>query len=153
MNDFAKIIRSGVVCLNLADQEGEAIVSALVHEAVVRGCLDAAHEEEAVQAIMRREWSASTAMPGGIALPHGRVDFVTSVICMIGIHPTGVLFGAPNNERTHIFLQLLVPASAGAQHIQFLARISREMLKPDIYDRLLQATTAEEVLAALTLPD
>jgi PTS system fructose-specific IIC component len=149
MNDFSQIIRSGIICLNLTEQDGEAIVSRLVHAAVEKKCLEAQHEDAAVQAIMRREWSASTAMPGGIALPHGRVDFVSSVICMIGIHPTGALFGAPDNERTHIFLQLLVPASAGAQHIQFLAKISRKLLVPATFDRLLRAATPEDVFSAL----
>jgi PTS system nitrogen regulatory IIA component len=67
---------------------------------------------------MKRELSASTAMPDGIALPHGRTDTVSDIVCMIGIHPRGVVdFGAPDNAPTHIFVLLLVPATVGCNHI------------------------------------
>jgi len=147
---YTQILDESIVCLDLAETSAETVIAHLVQQAIDQGKLDSAFKAEAVHAILRREGSASTAMPGGIALPHGRVDFVTDVICMIGIHHAGIDFSAPDNAVTHIFVQLLVPATAGTAHIHFLANISKPLLMPEAVEKLLQAKTREEVFQQLT---
>jgi PTS system nitrogen regulatory IIA component len=116
---------------------------------VTQGLLAAAHKDEAITAVMKREMSASTAMPDGIALPHGRTDCVADIVCMIGIHPAGVDFGAPDNQPTHIFVLLLVPATVGCNHIHFLANLSRRLLEQSVRQELLSATSREQVLNSI----
>lgn len=147
---YTQILDESVVCLDLAATSAEAVIAHLVQQAIDQGKLDNAYKADAVQAILRRECSASTAMPGGIALPHGRVDFISDMICMIGIHHTGVDSNSPDNATTHIFVQLLVPATAGTAHIHFLANISKPLLMPEAVEKLLLAKTREEVFQQLT---
>ncbi len=147
---YTQILDESVVCLDLNATSPEAVIAYLVQQAIDQGKLDPAYKTDAVQAILRREGSASTAMPGGIALPHGRVDFISDMICMIGIHHAGINFNAPDNAATHIFVQLLVPATAGTAHIHFLANVSKPLLMPEAVEKLLQAKTREEVFQQLT---
>lgn len=146
---FDDIIRRSLVCPNLSGSEGYQVVTTLIERAVDEGILPQKHLDEAITAILRREQSASTALPDGIALPHGRTDCVKELVCMIGIHPDGVDFGAPDGLPTYIFVQLLVPATVGCNHIHFLANLSRRLLEQSVREALLRATSREQVLAAI----
>jgi len=149
MANFDEVIQRSLVCLDMAESDGHSVVIALIEKAVEQGLLPLAHKDEAIKAIMKREMSASTAMPDGIALPHGRTDCVTDIVCMIGIHPRGVDFGAPDNLPTHIFVLLLVPATVGCNHIHFLANLSRRLMEQSVRNALLSASAREQVLQTI----
>ncbi len=149
MASYAEIISGSLVTLNMTQGSGEQIIVDLITRAVERGFLAPEMHVDAVQAVLRREMSASTALADGVALPHGRLDTITRIISMIGIHPTGVEFGAPDGKPVQIFVLLLVPATVGCNHIHFLANISRRLLEGSIRRALLAATTTEQVLETL----
>ncbi|MDD4101000.1 MAG: PTS sugar transporter subunit IIA [Kiritimatiellae bacterium] len=149
MSVFDEVISNSLVRLGLTDPDGEQVVKALIDAAVDEGLLPNEHKDEAVQAVLKREHSASTALPEGIALPHGRTECVDDIVCMIGIHPQGVAFGAPDGLPTRIFVLLLVPAKIGCRHIHFLANLSRRLMERTVCDSILEAKTREAVLQAV----
>ena len=149
MATFDEVILKSLVCLDMDEADGYRVVITLIERAVGQGLLPAVHKDEAIKAVMKREMSASTAMPDGIALPHGRTDCVTDLVCLIGIHPRGVDFGAPDNLPTHIFVLLLVPATVGCNHIHFLANLSRRLLEQSVRNALLCASSREQVLQTI----
>ena len=149
MATFDEVILKSLVCLDMAETDGYRVVITLIERAVEQGLLPPVHKDEAIKAVMKREMSASTAMPDGIALPHGRTDCVTDLVCLIGIHPRGVDFGAPDNLPTHIFVLLLVPATVGCNHIHFLANLSRRLLEQSVRNALLRASSREQVLQTI----
>jgi len=149
MASFEEIIEKSLVCLNLTDSEGSLVIKTLIDQAVQEGLLAAEHRDAAVKAVINRELSASTALPDGIALPHGRVECVQDIVCMLGIHPQGIAFGAPDNRVTHVFVLLLVPATVACNHIHFLARLSRRLMEASVRNDLLAAQSREEVLRTI----
>ena len=149
MASFEEIIEKSLVCLNLTDNEGALVIKTLIDQAVQEGLLAAEHRDAAVKAVINRELSASTALPDGIALPHGRVECVQDIVCMLGIHPQGIAFGAPDNRVTHVFVLLLVPATVACNHIHFLARLSRRLMEASVRNDLLAAQSREEVLRTI----
>ncbi len=149
MAKFDDVIQNSVVCLNMSESSGHEVVTSLIEAAVRQGALTGAHMEEAITAILKREQSASTAMPEGIALPHGRIESIQELVCMIGVHPAGVEFGAPDGQLTRIFVQLLVPAAVGCNHIHFLANLSRRLLEQSTRNVLLAAGSREQVVQAI----
>ncbi len=149
MANFDEVILKSLICLNMAEKDGYQVVTTLIEMAVKQGLLLPAHLDEAIRAVLKREMSASTAMPDGIALPHGRTDCVTDIVCMIGIHSEGVDFGAPDSKPTHIFILLLVPATVGCNHIHFLANLSRRLLEPSVRHALMEAPTRKHVEEAI----
>jgi PTS system nitrogen regulatory IIA component len=146
---FKEIIGHSTVCLNLDETDGPQVVARLIQAAVDEGRLPAERRDEVVQTVLKRERGASTAMPDGIALPHGRTDCVRDILCVIGIHPRGIEFGAPDLEPTHIFVLLLVPLTVGCNHISFLANLSRRLMEQSVRDNLVRALSREAVLRAL----
>ena len=143
---FSEVILKSVVCLNMSERSGHEAVTTLIEAAVKQGVLEQAHMDDAIKAVLKREQSASTAMPDGIALPHGRIDSIKELVCMIGIHPGGVEFGAPDGQLTHIIVQLLVPAMVGCNHIHFLANLSRRLLEQSVRTALLEAASRDQVV-------
>ncbi len=149
MANFDEVILKSLVCLNMDDRDGQHVVTTLIDEAVKQGLLPQAHKEDAIMAVLKRELSASTALPDGIALPHGRTDCVSDIICMIGIHPRGVEFGAPDHLPSQIFVLLLVPATVGCNHIHFLANLSRRLMEQSVRNELLAVSTRDQLLQVL----
>jgi len=149
MASFEEIIKKSLVCLNLTDREGSHVIKTLIDQAVQEGLLAAEHRDAAVKAVINRELSASTALPDGIALPHGRIEFVQDIVCMLGIHPQGIAFGASDNRATHVFVLLLVPATVACNHIHFLARLSRRLMEASVRNDLLAAQSREDVLRTI----
>jgi mannitol/fructose-specific phosphotransferase system IIA component (Ntr-type) len=149
MKSFEEIIRKSLVCLNLAESDGQRLIAVLIEAAVREGVLAAGDRDAVVRAVLNRELSASTALPDGIALPHGRTDCVSDIVCMLGVHPAGIDFGAPDNRPTHVFVLLLVPASTACNHIHFLAKLSRRLMEPSVRNELLAAKTREDVVQTL----
>ena len=148
-SEFCEIVRSSLVCLNREERCGRDLIAGLLMEAAKAGLLEKGDLPKALRAVMNREASASTALPGGIALPHGRVRFSDRLICLIGIHQQGVDFQAPDGGLTHIFVVLLVPLTLGCMHIQFLAHLSKRLLEPSVCHDLLAATERDEVINSL----
>ena len=149
MANFDEIILKSIVCLNMVDVDGNQVITTLIESAVAEGLLPDRHKDEAVKAVLKREMSASTALPDGIALPHGRTDCVNDIICMLGIHPTGIDFGAPDGQPSRIFVLLLVPATVACNHIHFLANLSRRLMEQSVRNELLVASTREQVLQTI----
>ncbi len=146
---FDEVVFKSLVRLGLTDPDGEQVIKKLIEEAVGEGLLPEQHKDDAVQAVLNRENSASTALPDGIALPHGRTECVKDIVCMIGVHPQGVSFGAPDGLPTRIFVLLLVPAKIGCRHIHFLANLSRRLMERTVCDKILAATTRDAILTAI----
>jgi mannitol/fructose-specific phosphotransferase system IIA component (Ntr-type) len=149
MKGFQDIIQESVVCLNLEQKDGLDVIAQLVNQAVLQGVLKPEDEEGVMRAIISREQSAPTAQPDGIAIPHGRVDCISEVVFMLGIHPQGVDFGAPDGLPTRIFALMLAPQSSGAGYIQFLAKLCQRLLDASIRERLLGATSRQSICEAL----
>jgi mannitol/fructose-specific phosphotransferase system IIA component (Ntr-type) len=149
MKGFQEIIQESVVCLNMAEKDGLDVIAQLVSQAVQQGVLKAEDEESVMHAIISREQSAPTAQPEGIAIPHGRISCISEVVFLLGLHPEGVDFGAPDGLPTRIFALMLAPQSSGAGYIQFLAKLCQRLLKGSIREQLLSATSKQSVCEAL----
>jgi PTS system nitrogen regulatory IIA component len=105
---------------------------------------------EALRAVLEREKKMSTGMQSGIAIPHGKTDSVDELVAAFGIKHAGVEFDSLDGLPARIFVMTLCPTTRTGPHIQFLAEISRQLNDPTIRERLLQATSAEEILSILT---
>ena len=104
---------------------------------------------EALRAVLEREKTMSTGMQSGIAIPHGKTDSVDELVAAFGIKHAGVEFDSLDGLPARIFVMTLCPTTRTGPHIQFLAEISRQLNDPMIRERLLQATSAEEILNIL----
>ena len=102
------------------------------------------------EVVREREALQSTAMPGGVALPHpGRRlpnDLGESIVAY-GRTPSPIPFGGPNGQLTDIFFLIL--CREDRLHLQVLARLARMIQRPGFLEQLRACETARETLDAI----
>ncbi len=109
--------------------------------------------QELVRVLTERERLGSTGIGMGIAIPHGKINGIDSLVMGFGLHRKGVDFDTLDRRPAHLFFLLLTPESCTGLHLKALARIAR-MLKDEMFkNKLLQAKTPEEVIAIIQPED
>lgn len=105
---------------------------------------------EFLENLRKREEIASTAMTEGVALvhPENRDEFLCedTFVC-IAKAQTPVFFGEENGGATDLFFVIAGPDSE--LHLRLLARICQLIATTPMLERLREATTPEEMLAAI----
>ncbi len=149
MNTYEMMLEKAIVVNPLKGSDIFGVIAELIDALATQGLLSAEQREEAQQAVVRREMSASTTMTDEIALPHGRTEVVSELICAIGLSPEGFNADAPDGELTRVVVLMLVPTASGAGYTTFLANLSRTLMESDKRDALVKATTRDEMLAVL----
>ena len=110
-------------------------------------------QEEMVRVLLERERLGSTGIGGGIAIPHGKMKSISSLLMGFGRSRQGVDFDAMDGKRTHLFFLLLAPENSTGGHLKMLARISR-LLKNSVFkERLMNAEDWRELYAAIEKED
>ena len=107
------------------------------------------NRDKVLQAVLERENIMSTGIGDGIAIPHGKSDAVVKLTAALGTHKRGVDFEALDGEPAFVFFLLVSPANISGPHIKALARISRLLKNDDFKKSLIEATTADEIVAAI----
>lgn len=93
-----------------------------------------AHALEAgpvLRALARREQAGSTAMGGGLAIPHARIPGIDEPLTLLVRARPGLDFQAPDGEPVTLLLAILVPAKGDPEdHLDLLASISQTFSRP-----------------------
>ncbi|MCX7818981.1 MAG: cation:proton antiporter [Kiritimatiellae bacterium] len=82
---------------------------------------------DARRAVLEREAVMSTGLQHGVALPHGRTDAVTDIVCAVGLSPAGIDFGSLDRQPARIIVLTLAPRSIPAPHVQLLAEFGQRL--------------------------
>ena len=93
-------------------------------------------------ALVEREGRASTALAGGIAIPHPHHPIKNTLgesVVALGIVPNGIPFGAPDGKLTNVFF--LVCCVDDKTHLQVLARLTRLFRREGFLDALRDSTS------------
>lgn len=145
--NLKKALKLETITTELQATTKDGVIENLVDLLVASGKIK--DRVEALRAVLEREKKMSTGMQSGIAIPHGKIDSVEELVAAFGIKHAGVEFDSLDGLPARIFVMTLSPANRTGPHIQFLAEISRQLNDPAVRERLLQATTAEEILNIL----
>ena len=105
-------------------------------------------ERTILDALMQRERLGSTALGGGIAIPHGRFPALKRVMGVFARLAAPVDFDALDHRPVDIVFMLLAPENAGADHLKALARVSRVLRDRALLEKL-RATREPHTLYAL----
>lgn len=103
--------------------------------------------------LLSREHKASTALGGGLALPHVR-SMQPKQFCMIFVRSRdGVEFASPDGEPVHIFFGIAAPSydeKMTNEYLNFYKWIGRIFKEEEqLSERLLQAENEDEIISIL----
>ena len=99
--------------------------------------------------LLEREELGSTAMGGGVAIPHCKLAGIDKVVIAIGTVPAGVDVDAPDEEAVRLFFLVVSPTDNPAEHLQCLAAISKWVRRSENVERLTSVHSSEEICRCL----
>ncbi len=105
------------------------------------------------EVLEEREKIGSTGMEKGVAIPHGRLSELTSLVACFGVSKAGVNFDARDAKPSHFFFALVAPENSAGLHLKALSRLSRLFRSDAMKDSILQAHDAQEIYALISQED
>jgi len=102
-----------------------------------------------IDAVETRERSLSTGLKYGLAVPHGIVDCVTDIIVALGTSAEGIPFESVDESPARLIILLVIPKGSLQQHVRTLAGVSAFGTRPELRERALAATSAQEIMDAI----
>lgn len=142
---IAPLLRPEAVTTNLGSRTKNSTLRELVLLAEQTGLvLDG---RTLLEAVIHREELCSTAMEGGIAIPHPRrplPDAIAGPILAVAKTSQGMVFGAPDGRLTTLFF--LTASQDDRHHLHILARLCRTLHDESFVGRLEAAETPQEMI-------
>jgi PTS system nitrogen regulatory IIA component len=151
MKKINDILDANSVIEELSSQDKKGVLEELVSILVKNGRLS--EQENPVQILLERERLGSTGIGDGIAIPHGKLKEINTIICSFGRSGKGINFQAIDEKPSHLFFLLLAPEDSAGEHLQALARLSRLLKDVRFRKRLIEATSKEEIYRLIVQED
>ena len=112
-----------------------------------------AENAEVAKVLLEREQLGSTGIGDGIAIPHGRLSSIDSIIMGFGSSEQGIEYDAIDNNPVNIFFLLLTPENSTGGHLKVLAQISKLLKNKQFKINLSNAKSTQEVLEIIQEAD
>jgi PTS system nitrogen regulatory IIA component len=104
-------------------------------------------EEEVLDALQDREQLGSTALGGGIALPHAQLRGGGRPVMLFARLARPINFQAADEEPVDLVILLLWPEDCAEGFLPALSEICRSLRDPQVLRRLRLASSPDEVVA------
>jgi PTS system nitrogen regulatory IIA component len=95
--------------------------------------------DEMLKVISEREALGSTAIGGGIAIPHAKIPGLDNLLMLMIRSLNGVPFGSKDNRPVHVLILLLAPDTMVTVYLKALANIARMLKTPGIYQKIMES--------------
>jgi PTS system nitrogen regulatory IIA component len=145
------ILDKEFVIAELGARDKKSVLEELVSIMVEHGRLR--DKEKTVEVLLEGERLGSTGIGDGIAIPHGKLKEIKSIICSFGRTRAGIDFQSIDEKPTYLFFLLLAPEDSASEHLQALARLSRLLKDDRTRKRLLEADSKEDIYRIITEED
>lgn len=105
------------------------------------------------EGIINREKQSTTGIGEGIAIPHAKSSAVRQAAIAFGKSVEGVNYDSLDGESAHLFFMIAAPEGANNTHLEALSRLSTILMKKNVRDALMRATSVDAVLAIIDSHD
>ncbi|THK37433.1 PTS IIA-like nitrogen regulatory protein PtsN [Sinorhizobium garamanticum] len=106
-------------------------------------------ERDIFDVILQRERLGSTGVGNGIAIPHGKLNNLPSIVGIFARLDTPVDFEALDDQPVDLVFLLLAPEGAGADHLKALSRIARVLRDHDMVAKIRASDSASAIYTLL----
>ena len=102
-----------------------------------------------LSALFDREDVATTAIGGGIALPHARLPHLPACLVTIGISHGGIAYDARDGQPVHLVLLLAARIQERVEHLRLMATLAERLRRPGLVQQILSAPDGAVVVQVL----
>jgi PTS system nitrogen regulatory IIA component len=99
--------------------------------------------------LVEREELGSTAIGGGVAIPHCKMDNLEDVVVAVGLSRDGVEFESEDGAPVRLFFLVVSPSDKPAAHLRSLAAISKWVKADRHVERLLELEEPGQIWSLL----
>lgn len=145
------ILTEQTVFPELHGQTKEAVLRELAKN--LAAACPAIEADQLVEVLWERERLGSTAIGDGIAIPHGKLGGLQTVVAAFGRHRAGVDFQSLDGNPTKLFFLLVAPEDSVGQHLKALARVSRLLKDGGFRQRLVAAGSRTDLYSCIREED
>lgn len=140
------VIHESLIELNITSKSKNEIIKHLSRKAGELGYVS--DVRGFLQAVFAREELFSTAIGYGIAIPHGKSSYVQEPFIAFAKSQEAFSWDSKTEQGVRLIFLLGVPEEkANDLHLRILANISRGLMNDAYRERLVQATSAAEIVA------
>ncbi len=150
---ISEFLCNKAVTTDLKGTTKEEIIEELVKLLTTAGVLEKKHKSKVVEILMAREALGSTAIGQGIAIPHGKCEYVNKLVAGLGVSRKGIDFDSLDGEPAYIFFLLIAPIDSAGPHLKALARISRLLKDKYFRDHLKNIKDEKTILDMIAQED
>lgn len=147
---ISQLLNKSSIIANLSARDKKGVIDEL---AAAISKTTTASAKEIATVLMEREQLGSTGIGGGIAIPHGKLGAVGSILVGFGLSKNGVEYDSLDNKPVHIFFLLLTPENSAGGHLKVLAQISKLLKMDQFKKRLLAADSVDDICDIITEQD
>ncbi|MBZ1355679.1 fructose-specific PTS transporter subunit EIIC [Streptococcus sp. LPB0406] len=140
------VLNKNVMLFDLQATDKEGVINEMVQSLVDNGVVT--DFETFKTGIMNREAQTSTGLGDGIAMPHSKNEAVKEATVLFAKSNKGVDYASLDGQPTDLFFMIAAPEGANDTHLAALAELSKYLMKPGFADKLRQARTPDQVIAA-----
>lgn len=140
---LADILRESCVIANIKGGTKREILFEMVETLKKEKLID--DVDAVVDIIMERESLGSTGIGDGVAIPHGKMKKLKTILCVAGRSKEGVNFDAVDRRPVHIFFLVLAPEDSASLHLKVLSRISKVLRDQSFRKKILKLSDAHEI--------
>lgn len=140
------VLNKNVMLFDLQATDKEGVINEMVQSLVDNGVVTDFDIFKA--GIMNREAQTSTGLGDGIAMPHSKNEAVKEATVLFAKSNKGVDYASLDGQPTDLFFMIAAPEGANDTHLAALAELSKYLMKPGFADKLRQASTPDQVIAA-----
>jgi len=134
------------VSLDVRESDKARLLQQLSSQAAAKVGLSA---NEVCTQIIKREELGSTGVGNGVALPHARLQGLTTPFGLFARLRHGIDFEAIDSQPVNIVFLLLLPDGTGASQLNALASVARALRDPETLQRIRSAADRDSLFQAI----
>ena len=100
-------------------------------------------------ALCDREAVTTTAIGGGIAVPHARLTHLDHCRVTLGLAPAGIAWHARDGQPVRLIVLIAAREQARTEHLRLLAEVASRLGDLERRERVIHAMSAKEALQEL----
>lgn len=146
MTDLSQLFSPKGILVGVKPNSKKQVISLLADKA---SAVCGISEQRITDVVLEREKLGTTGAGHGVAIPHGRIGELDRIYGFCAILKEPVDFDAVDNLPVDLFIMLLAPENAGAEHLRVLAKVSRLLRNQGTCERLRGCLDTDGVYAIL----
>jgi fructose-specific phosphotransferase system IIA component len=134
-----------MILLGLEHKEREDVLREIVGFLKKRNRID--KEKDLYEKLIQREKLGSTAIGGGVAIPHCKMKGIKDPVVMLAISKNGVNFHSLDGKPSHLIFLVASSPDNPSLNLQILAAIAHLVRKANsLLKKILEAENVPEIL-------